>query len=317
MMAWTDRHCRYLLRLCARDTTLFTEMISADALLHGPRERLLRFDAAEHPVVVQLGGSDPGSLAEAARMAEDAGFDEINLNVGCPSERVQRGSFGACLMLEPGLVGDLVAAMTRAVSVPVTVKCRLGVDDQDSQPLLETFVRTVAAAGCGKFYVHARKAVLGGLTPAQNRDIPPLQPERVYALKQTFPALEIHINGGIRTVATAEAHLEHVDGVMVGREAYHRPLFLAELTAAELSTSEKGAAIPDVWSVMDGYRAYVDRELAAGTRLHDMTRHCLGLFSGMPGARRYRQTLSDARRLGANDPGLLDEALTWVRQRAA
>jgi tRNA-dihydrouridine synthase A len=312
MMAWTDRHCRYLLRLCSRDTTLFTEMISADALLHGPRDRLLRFDAAEHPIVVQLGGSDPGSLAEAAHMAEDAGFDEINLNVGCPSERVQRGRFGACLMLEPGLVGDLVAAMAGSVSVPVTVKCRLGVDDQDSQPLLETFVRTVAAAGCGKLYVHARKAVLGGLTPAQNRDVPPLQPERVYDLKQTFPELEIHINGGIRTVSTAEAHLANVDGVMIGREAYHRPLFLAELAAAE-----HGAQIPDVWSVMDGYQAYVERELATGTRLHDMTRHCLGLFSGMPGARRYRQILSDGRRLAANDPRLLDEALTWVRQRAA
>jgi len=312
MMAWTDRHFRYLLRLCSPDVRLFTEMVTAAALLHGPSERLLRFDPIEHPVVIQLGGSEPDDLAHAARLAEAAGYDEINLNVGCPSERVQRGSFGACLMREPGLVGELVSAMRGAVSVPVTVKCRLGVDDHDSQPLLEAFVATVAAAGCETVYVHARKAILGGLTPAQNRQIPPLEPRRVYALKSAFPDLDIHLNGGVTTVDTARTHLEHVNGVMIGREAYRRPLFVADLGAAFFGRPE-----PDVWTVMEGYRDYVREELEQGTRLHDLTRHCLGLFSGMPGARRYRRTLSDVRRLSANDPRLLDEALACLSERAA
>jgi tRNA-dihydrouridine synthase A len=312
MMAWTDRHCRYLLRLCAPDVRLFTEMVTSGALIYGPRERLLRFDPSEHPLAIQLGGSDPAELAQAARMAQSAGFDEINLNVGCPSARVQRGRFGACLMKEPDLVAELIDSMRQVVDIDVSVKCRLGVDDADSQPLLETFVGQIAETGCRRFYLHARKAVLGGLSPAQNRQIPPLQPQRVYALKQSFPDLEIHINGGICEVDTAAVHLDHVDGIMIGREAYHRPLFLCEL--AQTFLQRPG---PDVWAVMDQYLAYIERETAAGTRLHDMTRHCLGIFSGFRGARRFRQLLSDASRLRSNDPGLVAEAVAGVAQQAA
>ena len=312
MMAWTDRHCRYLLRQFSPDVRLFTEMVTPGALLHGPRERLLRFDPAEHPVAIQLGGAEPDELARAAVIAQGAGYDEVNLNVGCPSDRVQRGRFGACLMREPELVAELVRHLRAAVDIPVTVKCRLGVDDADSQPLLEAFVTTVADAGCSTFYVHARKAILTGLSPAQNRQIPPLQPERVYALKRRFPGLRIHLNGGIRSLDDAARHLPHVDGLMIGREAYQRPVFLAELSACY-----HGSANVDPWQAMDAYRDHIDRELVAGTRLHDMTRHCLGLFSGAPGARRYRRLLSDSKRLKANDARLLDEALAALDRKAA
>jgi len=312
MMAWTDRHCRYLLRLCAPDVCLFTEMVTSGALLYGPRQRLLRFDPSEHPVAIQLGGSEPEDLAAAARMAAEAGFDEINLNVGCPSARVQRGRFGACLMREPQLVAELFTHMQEAVDIDVSIKCRLGVDDDDSQALLQNFVGSVADAGCQRFYIHARKAILGGLSPAQNRSVPPLQPERVYALKRHFPHLDIHLNGEIRDLATAQTHLTRVDGIMIGREAYHRPLFLSELMA---SLHQRPAT--DVWTVMAAYQEYIDRELASGTRLHDMTRHCLGMFSGLPGARRFRQLLSDSERLKANDPQLVSAALACVSRRAA
>jgi tRNA-dihydrouridine synthase A len=312
MMAWTDRHCRYLLRQFSPQVRLFTEMVTAGALIHGPRERLLRFHAAEHPLAIQLGGAEPEDLARAAEMATEAGFDEINLNVGCPSDRVQRGRFGACLMREPDLVGDCIRSMRRATPLPVTVKCRLGVDDDDSQPLLERFVGTVADAGCELFYVHARKAILAGLSPAQNRQIPPLQHERVYALKTRFPTLAIHINGGIRTLDDAAAHAAHVDGLMIGREAYHRPFFLAELSEAYFGTRPVDQA-----SVMGAFRRYVQGELEDGTRLHDMTRHCLGLFAGMPGARRYRRILSDSRRLKSGDVAIIDEALDALQPRAA
>ncbi len=312
MMAWTDRHCRYLLRQFSPQVKLFTEMVTSGALLHGPRERLLRFDPAEQPLAIQLGGAEPDDLARAAVMAQEAGYCEANLNVGCPSDRVQRGRFGACLMREPDLVAELVRSMGAAVDIPVTVKCRLGVDGADSQPLLEAFVATVADAGCKTFYVHARKAILSGLSPAQNRQVPPLQHDRVYALKRRFPGLSIHLNGGIRAVEDVARHLPQVDGVMIGREAYHRPAFLAELSTRYWDTPSV-----DSRQVMQAYRCHIDRELAAGTRLQDMTRHCLGLFSGLPGARRYRRLLSDSKRLKANDSSLLDDALAALERRAA
>lgn len=312
MMAWTDRHCRYLHRLCAPSALLFTEMVTSSALLHGPAERLLSHDPCEHPVALQLGGSEPGELARAARMGAEAGYDEINLNVGCPSPRVKRGAFGACLMKEPARVADSVAAMAAAVDVPVTVKCRLGVDDADADPLLDAFIDGAAEAGCGTFYIHARKAWLEGLSPAQNRDLPPLQYERVYRQKARRPDLEIVINGGLRDAATTLAQLERVDGVMVGRAAYQHPLFVGELDASLFSS-----APADAHGVMAAYLDYIERELAAGTRLHDMTRHVLGLFHGVPGARRFRQILSNSQRLRANDADLVREALATLQLRAA
>ncbi len=312
MMAWTDRHCRFLLRGTGRQITLFTEMITAGALLHGPRDRLLAHDTSEHPVVVQLGGSEPADLARAAFFAAEAGYDEINLNVGCPSPRVQRGAFGACLMREPKLVGELVSAMTSAAPLPVTVKCRLGVDDADTQPLLEAFIATVQDAGCERFYLHARKALLNGLSPAQNRQIPPLQYERVYALKARFPELEIMINGGIDSADAVAEHLRHTDGVMIGRAAYHNPLFMNELALRFHGDGRRSA-----FDLMADYREYMVRELEAGTRLADMTRHCLGLFAGMPGARRYRRLLSDHKALATNDISVVDRAIGEVLDRAA
>lgn len=312
MMAWTDRHYRYLIRLSTRQTRLFTEMITTGALLHGPRQRLLRYHPAEHPLAIQLGGSEPDAMAECARIAEAAGYDEININVGCPSPRVQRGAFGACLMREPGLVAAMVAAMVAAVSIPVTVKCRLGVDDADSQPLLEAFITAVADAGCSKFYLHARKALLNGLSPAQNRQVPPLQYERVYRIKSRYPGLRIILNGGVDSVQKAATHVDQVDGLMIGRQACHQPLFMNELACAFL-----GEAPVDSLQMITGYSEYMREELAAGTRLADMTRHCLGLFAGMPGARRFRRLLSDHRRLAANDLNLVSEALEQVLEQAA
>ena len=312
MMAWTDRHCRYLLRLTSRRIRLFTEMITTGALLHGPRDRLLRYDEAEHPVVIQLGGSEPGPMAQCAAMAADRGYDEININVGCPSPRVQRGAFGACLMKEPALVAELVAAMAAAVRVPVTVKCRLGVDDLDNQGALEHFVASVADAGCHTLYLHARKALLTGLSPAQNRLIPPLQYERVYRIKDKFPELTVILNGGVTDLDAASRHLHRVDGVMIGRQAYQQPLFMNELAVAHL-----GEDACNPFDVMAGYAEYMRTELEQGTRLADMTRHCLGLFAGMPGARHFRRLLSDHKRLLANDLSLVDEALNQVVERAA
>ena len=312
MMAWTDRHCRYLLRLTSRRSRLFTEMITTGALLHGPKERLLRFHPNEHPVAIQLGGSEPDQMALCAELATDAGYDEVNVNVGCPSPRVQRGAFGACLMKEPALVARIVAAMGMATAVPVTVKCRLGVDEVDDQVSLERFVGAVADAGCRTIYLHARKALLNGLSPAQNRQIPPLQYERVYRIKERFPELCIVLNGGIDSTSAVHEHLKHVDGVMIGRQAYQKPLFMNDLATEFL-------AEPAVTSfdVMQGYMAYMQEELESGTRLADMTRHCLGLFAGMPGARHFRRLLSDHQRLGANDLSLVDEALGQVVARAA
>ncbi len=328
MMAWTDRHCRYLHRLAAPDALLFTEMITTGALLHGPAGQLLAFDASEHPVALQLGGSDPGALAAASVMGAEAGFDEINLNVGCPSPRVQKGCFGASLMREPELVGHCIAAMANAVSVPVTVKCRLGVDDDDSEAFLDRFVSSVAdAGGCRTFYVHARKAYLNGLSPAENRTVPPLLYPRAYALKARHPTLEIVVNGGIRAVAELPQHLAAVDGVMIGRAAYQKPLLLADMNdflfrrpgAPEATAADAERAS----SIMGRYRQHMVRELEAGCRLADLTRPLLGLFAGQPGARRFRRTLSDAARLKSNDIALLDEALAALdaaaprRERAA
>jgi tRNA-dihydrouridine synthase A len=322
MMAWTDRHCRYLHRLAAPPALLFTEMVTSSALIHGPAHRLLRRHPDEHPVALQLGGSDPDELAAAAALGARAGFAEINLNVGCPSPRVRQGRFGACLMREGTLVAECVAAMAAAVEVPVTIKCRLGVDRDDGQEFFEGFVAAVASAGCRTFYVHARKALLNGLSPAENRTVPPLEYHRVYALKARFPELEVVVNGGIAAVDELDGHLAAVDGVMIGRAAYQQPMVLARMAeriwgghsrSGDRSHREEAQA----QSVMEGYRAYMAVELERGTRLADMTRHVLGLFAGVPGARRFRRILSDAQRLKHNDLGLVDEALAALLPAAS
>ncbi len=256
MMAWTDRHCRYLHRLAAPRAVLFTEMVTSGALRYGPAERLLRSHPIEHPVVLQLGGSDPDELAAAARMGAAARFDEINLNVGCPSPRVRQGRFGACLMREPALVRDAVAAMAAAVPLPVTVKCRLGVDDDDSREFLEGFIETVAESGCRTFYLHARKALLNGLSPAQNRTVPPLDYRRVYGVKARFPDLEIVINGGIQTAQELDTHLAEVDGVMIGRAAYQNPLILREMEERLYAARDTGPCDP-AWEIMQDDRTYM------------------------------------------------------------
>ena len=305
MMAWTDRHCRRLHRLFAPDARLYTEMVTAAALLHGRREQLLAFDAAEHPVAIQIGGSEPAEVAAAAVLAEQAGFDEINLNVGCPSERVQSGCFGAALMAEPERVAAIAARCIASLQVPFTVKCRLGVDDLDSEAFLERFVATVAAAGVETFIVHARKAILAGLSPAENRSVPALDYQRVYRLKARHPELTIIINGGIDSVDASLAHLQHVDGVMLGRAAYHHPGLLSELNAA---ITGRGLVM-DERAALNAYLPYVRSELAAGTALRHLSRHLLHLFAGQSGARRYRRILTEgARRPGAGME-VIEEAL--------
>ena len=290
MMDWTDRHCRYFLRLISARTRLYSEMITAPAVIHGDRVKLIGFDPAEQPVALQLGGSNPDELSEAARIGEDLGYAEINLNVGCPSDRVQSGRFGACLMAEPALVGSCVAAMREAVGVPVTVKCRIGIDNQDAEEDLERFVSTVAQAGCTTFIIHARKAWLEGLNPKQNRDVPPLDYDRVYRLKDAHPDLEICINGGIETLDGAQVHLERCDGVMLGRAAYHNPYLLADVDARFFGVS---ADAPSREEVLERYRSYAERHLRGGTRLHHLTRHLLGLYHGQPGARAFRRFLTE------------------------
>jgi len=288
MMDWTDRHCRFFHRLLSPHALLYTEMVTAPAVLHGDRARLLGFDPAEHPVALQLGGSEPHELAAAARVGESLGYGEINLNVGCPSDRVQSGRFGACLMREPTLVADCIAAMRAAVSIPVTVKCRLGVDEQDEYEDLERFVETVRETGCDVFVVHARKAWLEGLSPKENREIPPLNHARVYRLKREFPDLTIVINGGIARVADVHEHLQHVDGVMLGRTAYHEPYRLAEIEHEIF-----GTPLPDRDAVLAQLKPYVEAHLARGDRLQHITRHILGLYQGLPGARAFRRLLSE------------------------
>jgi len=289
MMDWTDRHCRAFHRLLSRRARLYTEMVTADAVIHGPRERLIGFARREHPVAVQLGGSDPGALAQAARLCADFGYDEINLNVGCPSDRVQEGRFGACLMREPKLVAECVAVMKAAVSVPVTVKCRIGVDEQDTEEALNRLAFNVIEAGTDALFVHARKAWLQGLSPKQNRDVPPLDYDRVYRLKRDFPDLPVAINGGVRSLAQTEAHLAHVDGVMVGRAVYENPELL--LSVDRVLFGEK-PPVAGAFAAIEAFEPYVAAQLAQGVRLHAITRHMLGLFAGRAGARAYRRHLA-------------------------
>ena len=298
MMDWTDRHCRFLHRLITRRARLYTEMVTAEAILHGKRDRLLGFSAAEQPVALQLGGCDPAKLAQAARIGEGYGYDEINLNVGCPSDRVQGGQFGACLMATPDVVAACVAAMQAAVAVPVTVKCRIGIDDQDSEADLERFVTMVAAAGCRTFIVHARKAWLQGLSPKENREIPPLDYGRVYRLKAAHPELTIVINGGIASLEEAETHLAHVDGVMLGRAAYQAPFdTLADVDGRIFGEAGEPRSRRDV---IEALLPYVEAHVAGGGRLNNVTRHILGLYHGRPRGRLFRRYLSqNATRPGA------------------
>ena len=298
MMEWTDRHCRFFHRLLTRRALLYTEMLTTGAVLHGDRARLLRFDAAEHPLALQLGGSNAKALAACARIGADLGFDEINLNVGCPSDRVQEGRFGACLMAEPALVGDCVAAMKAAVSIPVTVKCRIGIDDQDPEQALEIFVQAVKQARADALIVHARKAWLKGLSPKKNRDVPPLDYERVYRLKAAHPRMRIVLNGGIGTLEEACAHLAHVDGVMIGRAAYQEPW---RLLAVDPGFFGEDAPFASAKEAAAGLISYIERELAQGVRLHAITRHLHGLFHAVPGARAFRRQLAGA--AGASGAG--------------
>lgn len=309
MIDWTDRHCRFLHRQLSRNAVLFTEMVVADAIIHGPRERLLSHHAAEHPVTLQLGGSDPGKLTEAVKIAADFAYDEINLNVGCPSDRVQSGTFGACLMRTPDLVADCVAAMKRVTDLPVTVKCRIGVDDQQPEEVLPEFLGKVIAAGSDAVWIHARKAWLQGLSPKENREVPPLDYDLVYAMKRAHPDVFIGINGGIQDLAQAKAHLEHVDGVMLGRAAYQNAGLLTGVDAAIYGEPERAF---DWLALRDTMMSYADEVIASGGRLHHVTRHMVGLFQGFAGARRFRQILSsEATKPGAS-PELIATAFAAV-----
>jgi tRNA-dihydrouridine synthase A len=305
MMEWTDRHCRRFLRLLSRHAFLYTEMVTAEAVLYGDRERVLGFDPAEHPVGLQLGGCDTKKLSEAARIGADWGYDEINLNIGCPSDRVQSGRFGACLMAEPALVAECVHAMREAVSLPVTVKCRIGIDDQDIESGLDKFIDTVADAGCSTFIVHARKAWLKGLSPKENREVPPLDYERVHRLKARRPELEIVINGGISSLTEAAPHLERVDGVMLGRAAYADPYLLA---AVDRTLYGDDQVQPTREQTLDRFMDYVERELARGVRLNSMTRHILGLFHGQKRARAFRRHIAENAHLDGAGIAVLQQA---------
>ncbi|WP_027237915.1 tRNA dihydrouridine(20/20a) synthase DusA [Leisingera caerulea] len=315
MMDWTDRHCRYLHRLLSREALLYTEMVTAPALVRGGALHLLEFNAEEHPVALQLGGSDPEELAEAARLGEQAGYDEINLNCGCPSDRVQSGAFGAVLMQTPELVADCVSAMRETVDVEVTVKCRIGVDEQEPEEVLPDFLEKIRDAGCRRVTIHARKAWLQGLSPKENRDIPPLDYDLVHRMKATFPDLHISINGGIATLADAKAHLDRgLDGVMVGRAAYHQPADV--LCAADPEIYGTGT-VSDPGGAVRQMLPYIEARLNEGAKLNQITRHMLGLFAGKPGARQWRRMLSEgACRTGAG-PELVQEALAQVETRAA
>jgi tRNA-dihydrouridine synthase A len=314
MMDWTDRHCRVFHRLLTRRARLYTEMLTTGAIIHGDRARLLGFDPSEHPVALQLGGSDPRDLATAASIGEDFGYDEINLNVGCPSDRVKDGRFGACLMAEPKLVAACVDAMKQAVSVPVTVKCRIGIDDQDPEVALDTLARDVVAAGSDALIVHARKAWLDGLSPKENRDIPPLDYDRVYRLKQALPDLPVIINGGIGSLAEAKAHLAEVDGVMLGRGAYQEPWRLLTVDPDIFGEAAPHATMKDAFAAMV---PYIERELARGTRLHAITRHFVGAFHGMPGARAFRRHLAENGVKPGAGTDVLRDAIARVEDRAA
>jgi len=310
MMDWTDRHCRMFHRQLTGRALLYTEMVTAEAILHGDQTRLLKFSPAEQPVALQLGGSDPQRLAEAAKAGAAAGYVEINLNVGCPSDRVQSGRFGACLMAEPQLVADCVAAMAEAVDVPITVKNRLGIDDQTPDEVLPVFIETVTSAGCKTFIVHARKAWLDGLSPKENRTVPPLDYELVYKMKRAFPHLEIVLNGGVETLRDVSLHRQHVDGVMMGREAYQNPYVLALV-----DQHFYGHRIDPLTrhEVVERMKPYIDAELTAGTRLHTITRHMIGLFQGLPGARNWRRVLSEKCPKEGAGLEVLDEAVAQIR----
>lgn len=314
MMEWTDTRCRVFHRQLSRRARLYTEMLTTGAVVHGDRARLLGFDASEHPVALQLGGSDPHDLAAAARIGEDFGYDEINLNVGCPSDRVKDGRFGACLMAEPALVAEGVAAMKRAVRVPVTVKCRIGIDDQDPQLALDTLAHSVIAAGADALIVHARKAWLNGLSPKENRDIPPLDYDRVYRLKAAMPDVPIIINGGIASLDEAKRHLAHVDGVMLGRAAYQEPWRLLSVDPDLFGEAAPHATMQDALEAM---MPYIEGELARGMRLHAITRHFVGAFFGVPGARAFRRHLAEHGTRPGAGVNVLREAIALVGSRAA
>ncbi len=309
MMDWTDRHDRVFLRQLTAHSLLYTEMVTSAALKHGDAQYLLQHSPEEYPVALQLGGSDPRDLAEAAVMAERAGFDEVNLNVGCPSDRVQSGAFGACLMAEPGTVANCVDNMLSSVSLPVTVKCRIGIDDRDSQAELEDFIGTVSDAGCEIFIVHARKAILSGLSPKENREIPPLNYESVFALKKAFPELSVIINGGIKTLDEASALLQKTDGVMLGREAYQNPYILNDVDSTFFGAAKNSCTRIQR---LEKFLPYIERELESGTPLHHMTRHILGLFKGQEGGKQFRRHLSEnSYKKGAGLEVLLD-AISYV-----
>ncbi len=318
MMEWTDRHCRVFHRQITRHTWLYTEMVTTGALVYGDVERHLRYDEVEHPVALQLGGSDPADLAKSAKLGEQWGYDEINLNCGCPSERVQKGAFGACLMGEPQLVADCVKAMRDAVSIDVTVKHRIGIDYNEDYGFVRDFIGTIADAGCRTFIVHARNAVLKGLSPKENREIPPLRYEVAYRLKREFPELEIIINGGIKLDEEIALHLQHVDGVMIGREAYHNPWLMANWDARFYGDAESEPRTRV--QVLEAMLPYIARQLelhrAQGLKLNGITRHLLGLMTGLPGARAFRRQLSDPGKLAAGDPRLLLEAAASVLDAA-
>jgi tRNA-dihydrouridine synthase A len=291
MLDWTDRHERYFLRLMSRHAYVYSEMVTTGALIYGDRDRHLQFNQQEQPIVLQLGGSDPKDLAECAKMAQDYGYNEVNINVGCPSERVQKGAFGACLMAEPQLIAECVDAMCSAVSIPVSVKNRIGIDQQDEEQSLRQFIEIVSKAGCDTFIIHARKAWLKGLSPKENRDVPPLNYELVYQIKREYPQLEIIINGGIKTIESAQQHLQSVDGVMLGREVYHNPYLMIQVDAAFYG--DNGKEMLSRKQILQQYFAYIEQQLGQGVYLKHMSRHLLGLFQGKPGARAWRRYISE------------------------
>lgn len=309
MLDWTDRHCRYFHRLLSQHAVLYTEMVTTGAIIHGSGD-YLAFNTEEHPLVLQLGGSDPAAMAHCAKLAEQRGYDAININVGCPSDRVQNGMFGACLMARPQLVADCVKAMQDEVSIPVTVKTRIGIDDSDEYQFLQDFIAQVALAGCQQFTVHARKAWLKGLSPKENRDIPPLNYERVYQLKRDFPTLDISINGGIKTLEQAQQHLMHLDGVMIGREVYTNPLLLSDVDRL-LYNDDRQVLTPH--QVVEAMLSYVEQQMVQGARFWHVVRHMLGLFQGVPGARQWRRLLSEKGHLPTAKPELLEQALALVK----
>lgn len=309
MMEWTDRHCRYFHRLISQNAVLYTEMVTTGALIHGDTERFLRYSQQEHPIALQLGGSNPQDLAQCTRMAEDYGYDEVNLNVGCPSDRVQNNMIGACLMAHPELVAECLTTMQRDVSIPVTVKHRLGIDDMDSYEELHQFVATVKESGCNTFIIHARKAILKGLSPKENRDVPPLKYEWVYRIKQAFPELEIIINGGIKTLQECKDHLQHLDGVMIGREAYQNPYMMAEVDALY----GENLTLTSRFEIMQRMLPYIEQQLSEGVYLGHISRHLLGLFHGQRGGRQFRRYISE----NAHRPGAGIDVITQAVDKVA